>query len=1052
MKKIIKWFSENIVAANLFMVFILVSGYLTLPQIKMEVFPIPDLEIVSITVAYPGASPEEIEKSICTKIEENILGVESIKKIRSTAFENQGIVYVEILPGEDISKAKEEITTKVNMISTFPNETEIPLISQISPKSKVITVAVTGNIDEMSLSKISEKIRDKIARLDGITLTSLAGIKSKEISIEISENQLRKYKLTFDHIISAVRSSSIDLPGGKIESKGGEFLLKTEGQAATADDYSQITIITKSDGTRLKLGDIAIIKDGFIDYESELTFNGLPAKFIDIYRVGNQNALEISQTVRNFIDDANKTLPEGISLTSWDDESKFLRGRIDLLLKNAKLGFILVVLMLAIFLKPKLAFWISLGIPISFMGALWMLPYLDISINLLSLFTFILVLGIVVDDAIIIGENIYRYIEKGEDLKTAAVKGAHEVGVPVVFAVLTTIATFSPMLFVGGTVGRIWRIIPLVVIPTLIWSLIESLTILPAHLAHIKQKSSKIFFIRKISKAWASFQSKVEYGLNTIIKTKYKPLLEKSLRRPFLTISIFIAILLINIGIIGGGWLKFSFFPPIESDVIKADISFPIGTSIETTKEAISKIKNSSLKVNEFYQEEFNQDLFVNTISQAGYASINVTGQSSGPGGDEAGVITASPHRGQVVIELISGEEREVPVNEIINRWRDETGNIVGIKDMEFTSALFSSGAPINIQLIGSNFQELNEVTKEIKNQLKKYIGVFDIKDSFSAGKDELIVTLKPEAENYGLTNIYLAKQIRQAFYGEEIQTIQRGRDEIKVVTRYPKEDRIKISNLENMRIRTPDGREIPFKLVGAIEETISAPTITRIDRNRTVNITADVDISMSNSNEIVRDLEINLLPEILGDYPFIDFSLEGEQREQNDNLESLGNNYILSLILVYILLAIPFRSYIQPLVVMSAIPFGIIGAVIGHMLFGMNFSILSMIGIVALSGVVVNDSLVLVDFINRYKRQGYSTFDAALKSGQTRFRAILLTSITTFVGLTPLLLEKSLQAQFLIPMAISLGFGVLFSTFITLILVPNGALIIDNFRDKYFN
>jgi len=559
----------------------------------------------------------------------------------------------------------------------------------------------------------------------------------------------------------------------------------------------------------------------------------------------------------------------------------------------------------------------------------------------------------------------------------------------------------------------------------------------------IRNKSFNI-----VSKKWEKFQSKIEVGLKKIINNKYKPLLIKSIKNPFLTVSIFIFILLINIGLIGGGWLKFSFFPPIEGDVIIVDVNFPLGTPIDITSEAIDRIQKASVVTDKYFQDKIGQSLFVNTLTSVGYENINATGQSGGPGGS-AGVFTFSSHKGYIWAELISGEKREIAVSDIINKWRDEVGDILGVKDIQFKSNLFDSGEPIDIQLTGLNFNDLNIIVNKIKNHLKNYVGIFDIKDSYSDGKSQLNISILPEAENYGISNYSIASQVRQAFYGQEIQTIQRGRDEIKVNIRYPKEDRKKISNLENMSIRTPDGREIPFKLVGEIKESISSPSITRIDRKRAINITADVDITKANSNEIVRNLEENFLPELLKDYPYVNYSLEGEQRQQNENLESLANNYLLALILVYILLAIPFKSYIQPLVVMSAIPFGIIGAVIGHLLLGMNFSILSMIGIVALSGVVVNDSLVLVDFINRYHKQGYTIEEAAIESGQARFRPILLTSITTFVGLVPLLLEKSLQAQFLIPMGISLGFGVLFSTFITLILVPNGVIIIDQIRVK---
>ena len=1049
MKNIIKWFTENIVAANLFMILILVSGYITLPRILMEIFPAPVLDIVTITAPYPGASPEAIEKSVCSKIEENIIGIESVKIIRSISLENQCMVYVELISGDNIVKAKEEITTKINSITTFPANVEKPIVSELEIRSQVVQVAIYGNIDEESLTNLTNRIQDEISTLPNITLTSKAGIKEREISIEVSEKELKKYSLSYDYIISAIKSSSVDIPGGKIETSGNEYLIRTNAQANLGSEYGNITILTKLDGTRLKLKDIAKINDGFVENDASLDFNGMPTKLINVFRVGNQNAIEVSNTVNKYIKNVKSTLPQGVYIKSWNDESKILRGRIDLLLKNARLGLVLVLVVLALFLKPKLAFWVSLGIPISFMGALAMLPYLDVSINLLSLFTFILVLGIVVDDAIIVGENIYRHIEDGDDLLIAAKKGAHEVGIPVIFAVLTTIATFSPMLFVEGSVGRIWRIIPLVVIPTLFFSLVESLTILPAHLAHMKSKVPKFNFLYNLTTHWSSFQVKIENGLHHFINKKYTPLLKKSIQNPLLTISIFISILLLNIGLIGGGWLKFSFFPPIEGDVISIEVTYPLGTPIETTKEAINRIEKAATITDQYFQNTIDQKLFINTLTAVGYESRNISGQSAGPGGD-SGIFTFSSHKGYIWVELMSGEDRKIPVTDIINKLRQETGTIIGIKDIQFSSSIFDSGEPINIQITGLNTDELNNAVDEIKNHLQNYVGVFDIKDSYTDGKDELSIKLMPEAENYGITNYSLAKQVRQAFYGEEIQTIQRGRDEIKVNIRLPKEERKNISTLENMFIRTPDGREMPFRLVAKIENSISSPVITRINRKRAINITADVDISKANSNEIIKNLEDSFMPTLLKKFPYISYSFEGEQREQNENLESLKNNYILSLLIVYILLAIPFRSYVQPLIVMSAIPFGIIGAVIGHLIFGMNFSILSTIGIVALSGVVVNDSLVLVDFINRYTKTGYNINEAVIKAGRDRFRPILLTSITTFVGLMPLILEKSVQAQFLIPMAISLGFGVLFATFIILILVPNSVVLINKLQRYY--
>ena len=1050
MHKIIKWFVENIVAANLLMVLVLTAGLVTIPRIMMEIFPIALPDVVTVSIVYPGASPEEVEKSITSKVEEKIQGIESIKKISSISSENLSLINIELLPGQDISKSLDIIKTQVDGMTSLPEEAENPIVNQFSIESKVISVAVSGDIDEYSLTNLARSIQDEIILLDDVTLTSIDGIISKEIAIELSDKQLRKYNISFSDVVNAVKRSSIDLPGGKIETTRGEILIRTEGQALSGSDYSKISLITKSDGTRLRIGDVANVKDGFQDLGAKIYFNGNPSKIINVYRVGNQNALDISKSVRNYINMKNQTLPEKISLTTWDDESRLLKGRIDLLLKNARMGLILVVIVLALFLKPKLAFWVSIGIPISFMGALSMLPGLDVSINLLSLFTFILVLGIVVDDAIIVGENIYRHREKGIDPHLAATEGAHEVGVPVVFAVLTTMATFSPMLFVDGYVGRIWRIIPLVVMPTLVWSLIESLTILPSHLAHMKERKSKLLFFEYISKIWTRIQNKINIRLKNFINNKYIPLLKKSLKNPPLTISIFMFLLLVNLGIIGGGWLKFSFFPPIESDSIKANIVFPEGTPVEVTESAIKRLENAAFETKNYFIEksDANKNLFKNILSNIGFGKISQTNRSEPPGSN-TGISTINSNQGQIIIELAPGETRSMPIQDIVNKWRENTGNILGTKELVFESSIFSSGEPINIQLSGPSLFELQNVVGDVKEHLSNYSGVFDITDSYSSGKQEIKVSLLPEAENYGINNFILAKQIRQAFYGEEIQTIQRGKDEIKVVVRYPKSSRESLSNLDDLPLQSPDGREIPFKLVAQTDLSTGAPSILRINRNRSISITADVDPSAGNANMILEDLSSNYFPKKLKSHPLVSYSFEGEQREQNDNLISLGYNYLIALLVVYILLAIPFKSYLQPLIVMTAIPYGIIGAIFGHLIFGMNFTILSMIGMVALSGVVVNDSLVLVDFINRFRKKGYSAYEAALEAGPTRFRAVVLTSFTTFVGLLPLLLEKSVQAQFLIPMAISLGFGVMFSTLITLILVPNSYLYLESLKKK---
>jgi multidrug efflux pump subunit AcrB len=1016
----------------------------------MEVFPDIAIPIINVSVIYPGSSPEDVEESICVKIEEQVQGINGIKKITSTSNEGYGSVNVEVENGYDLDEVKDEVKSKVDGITSFPDGAEKPTVRSFEGQPEVITIAVHGRVDEASLLSIAEGIREEVSDLPSITQTRL-GKKPREISIEVSEETLQKYGLSFDFISNRIRASSMDVPGGAIETYDGEILIRSKGQAYTGEDFGSIPVLSMPDGSTLLLRDISEIKDGFQDVEYDIKFNSEPAYLIRVYRTGDQNALDIAENVHNYLKKKRPTMPPGISLSSMKDESVILRGRIDLLVENAALGLSLVLVVLALFLKPKLAGWVSLGIPISFMGGFWLLPIFDVSINMISLFTFILVLGIVVDDAIVVGENIHIFRKRGLKGPDAALEGAYQVAKPVIFAVLTTMVTFSPMILVEGALGKVWRIIPVVTIVVLIFSLIESLTILPAHLAHLKEDSpaKNNFF----SKWWNGVQQGIHNGLQMFIKNTYTPVLEWALKNRATTISIAISTFILSLGIVASGFLKFNFFPPLEADIVIATVEYPEGTPVSITKQGLERIEESAFKLKDSLEESYpEQKIFINMVSTAGDQPIK-TQSARGPGNLDATFFGS--HLAECVIELAPGEERPISTVEISKIWRDLTGPIPGVKQVEFESDLFSTGPPIEIKLSSVSREDLKKVTSILKDKLQTYAGVFDIKDSFSAGKDEIKLTLRPEAQNYGITMSSLARQVRQAFYGDEVQRIQRGRDEIKVFLRYPKNERVSLNNLEQMNVRVGNNIEVPLGQVAQGELASGYSTITRTDRKRSINIVADVDLTKANANEILAKFEKDHISPLLKDYPSVNYSFEGEQREQRDTLGSLFKNFALALFVVYVLLAVPFKSYLQPLIIMSAIPFGFTGAVIGHLVMGMNLAVLSIIGIVALSGVVVNDSLVMVDFINRYKREdGKSNLEAAMAAGPRRFRPILLTSVTTFVGLFPLLIEKSVQAKFLVPMAISLAFGVLFATLITLILVPTSYMVIEDIKGifyKYF-
>ncbi len=1040
MNTAIAWFVKNRVTANLLMFVVVVAGLISLARIKLEVFPEFSSDMITVSVVYLGATPEEAEEGICLRIEEAIQDLEGIKKITGTAAEGIGSVTVEVRAGFDDRRLLDDIKSRVDGITTFPHETEKPVIQEVIRRRQVINVAISGDVDEKSLKAIGEKIRDEVTDLPEISQVDLTIARPYEISIEVSEVALQRFGLTFDEVVQAVRRTSMDLPGGSIKTSGGEISLRTKGQAYKGLEFEKLTLRSFPDGTRLYLGDVATVVDGFAETDQAARFDGQPAVLVQVYRVGNESALEIADAVKDYVAITQARLPEGVHITTWQDDSLILKARLSLLLRNGRAGFVLVFLALALFLRLRLAWWVVVGMLISFFGAFWLMPYYDVSINLISLFAFILVLGIVVDDAIVIGENIYSHIERGKSGVRAAIEGTQEVATPVIFAVLTTVAAFSPLLSVPGNMGKIMRIIPIIVIATLLFSLLESLFILPSHLSHldIDRKSKPDMGLKKI---FRNFQDKFAAATQFFVDTRYRSTLDYALRWRYTTISIAVATLILTIALATGGWLKFTFFPRVEADNVVAFLTLPEGTSADVTAKAVKRIEESAKRL----QEELSDDR--KEVIKHVLASIGDQPFRKRQGAHGGPSVISSANIGEVNLQLTSAEDREITSSELARRWRQLTGPIPGAEELTFSSSLFSAGEAVNVQMAGTNYDELQLAANELKSRLAEYPGVFDIMDSYRAGKMEMKLKIKPEAEALGLTLADLARQVRQAFYGDEAQRIQRGRDDIRVMVRYPEAERKSLSDLANMRIRLPGGEEIPFPAAAEVTEGRGFASISRSDRKRTISITADVDLSVANANEIVADVTANVLPGILTRYPSIKYSLEGEQSEQQESMAGLAKGFVFALLLIYVLLAIPFRSYLQPFIVMSSIPFGVVGAIWGHILMGMDLTFLSVFGIVALTGVVVNDSLVMVDFVNRAREKNTYLIDAIKDAGVARFRPILLTSVTTFAGLTPLLLEKSLQAQFLIPMAVSLAFGVIFSTFITLILVPTLYFVLEDVK-----
>ncbi len=1028
MHGMINWFTRNSVAANLMMVTIVLWGLYSLQsRIPLEVFPSFELDVVNVRVPLRGASPVEIEESINIKIEEAIQDVEGIKQITSTASEGLGTVRVSAKSNADIDELIDDIEQRVDQISTFPTDAERPSVYRSERNREVISVIIAGDQSEKTLRALATQTRNELENLPNVSQVELSGVRDFELAIEISEQTLLEYNLSFAQVAAAIRDSSLDLSAGAIKTAGGEVLIRTEGQGYNAADFSNIVVISRDDGTRVTLADIASINDGFEENALQQSFNSRRSIEIDVFRSGSQSAITVANEVKEYIDGAQASLPDNVTIGYWRDRSRIVKARLATLNKSAMQGGLLVILLLALFLRSWVAFWVFIGVPVSFMGGLALMPEIGVTINLISLFAFILVLGIVVDDAIVTGENIYTHMRRNPNAVQAAIEGTQEVAIPVTFGVLTTVAAFMPLLMIEGVRGKIFAQIPMIVIPVLLFSLIETKLILPAHMKHLN------FHKKKRPNFFARIQHRIADGLEWAIRSIYQPALAACLRQRYLTISVFVGVAMIVFSLVSAGHVRFIFFPRIQSEVASASLTMPTGTPFDVTLQHIERINAAAVDLQNKYIDPSTDESVIE--------SIMATAGSAGGSG------TAS-NRGRVMFEITPPEERTLDVTsrQLIMEWRRSIGDIPGAKDINYRAEIGRGGSPVDIQLAGQDFEQLRSAAALIKDRLATYPGIQDITDSFESGKQEVKLDIKPAAEQLGLSLSDLAEQVRQAFFGFEVQTIQRDRDDVRVVVRYPSSERESLENLQSMRIQTADGVDVPFSEVAEATMGRGFSNIKRVDRRRTINITADADKENTDLEGIKRELRADL-PGMLERYPGMTFSLEGEAREQRDSFGSLRTGIYFVLAVIYALLAIPLRSYIQPVMVMLVIPFGVVGAILGHVIMGMNLSIMSYMGMLALSGVVINDSLVLVDYVNKRRAEGQSVFDAVRNAGVARFRAILLTSLTTFFGLMPLIFEKSTQAQFLIPMAVSLGFGILFATFVTLVLIPSNYMIMEDLK-----
>lgn len=1026
-KGLIAWFAGNHVAANLLMLFIIVAGLISVATIQKETNPDFESTEIEVNVPYLGAAPQEVEEGVVIKIEEAIQDVEGIIELRSDAFEGNGRVVAEVSVDADLNEVMNEIKIRVDAISTFPGLTEKPVVSKREFQQHVILIAIHGDMDEFTRKAIAQETRDELLQFSAVNKVEFLGDRPYEISIEVSEMTLRKFGLTMAEVSQAIKNSSVDMPGGTIKATGGDILLRTEGQVYTGQQFGQLVLRTFPDGTRLTLNDVATINDGFAEHDRFGRFDGKNTATLRVSAVGNQSELETAEVVKKFVADKAKSLPDGVEMDTWIDLSHYLSGRLSMMERNMWQGALLVFIVLSLFLRMKIAGWVIIGIPITFLGAFWLMPFWPVTMNTISLFGFIMVLGIVVDDAIIIGESIYTKIRADGHTLENVIAGAHRVAVPATFGVLTTIAAFAPMLFIGPPAGVFFEAMGLVVVLCLMFSLVESKFILPAHLASAKFKDvdeddlfrpqRRIGFLEKFPRFFTKINRRVQHGLHRVIDDYYRPLLEKAIDNRGVSIAGFLAILILTIGLITSGMVRIVVFPNIPGDFVQTTLTMQDGTAPQVRNATVEKIEGALLDLDREYRAEHPDSL---------------------PMIEHLGVFARGDNGAFMFLELPQDEDRPFEGTEVTKLWRERVGEIPGVKELTFESGgRIGGGAALSFRLSGSNNEALEAAAEELEVKLADYEGVFDIRNSSSSGSDEIRLGIKPEAEALGLTMASLGRQVRQAFYGEEAQRIQRGKDEIKVMVRYPREERRSIADLQNMRIRAPNGDEIPFQSVADVSFGQGYSSISRLNRERTVTVSADIDEEQVEPGEIIKSISTEFIPGLLARHPGVSYGLEGASEEEAELVRDLQIAAVAALFLIYALIAIPLRSYSLPLIIMSVIPFGIIGAVIGHLIMGKALSMFSFFGLIALSGVVVNDSLIMVDFIKKARAEGVPLKQAVIESGTGRFRAIILTSVTTAVGLMPILLERSVQAQYVIPTAISMCFGILFATVITLFLIP---------------
>jgi multidrug efflux pump subunit AcrB len=1013
----IAWMARNSIAANLLMFILLGGGLWSAVAIQKEVFPESQLDVVGITVGYPGASPSEVEQGILRPIEGAVRSVDGIQRIDSEAREGRGEVLIELVAGQNRMKAFQDIDQAVSRIRTFPEQIEQPEVRLLSEQREVMQVSIYGSIDVWALRKLAEQLRDTLLANEQITQVELRRVPQYVTHIEIPRQQLREYGLTLPDVADIIRTSSQDVAAGSVQTSAGEILLRVKARKQWADEFAKIEIVSGRDGPRVTLNDIATIRDGFEEVGFHSQFSQTPSVDLDIFRVGSQSPIDIANVVEKTMRDFESVLPPGVSWRIDRNNAEEFRRRLSLVMENAAMAVVIVFVILAIFLEFRLAFWVMMGMVVSFVAGILFLPWFGVSINMVSLFGFLVVLGIVVDDAVVVGENVYEKRQSTHNLEAAAVNGTQEVAAPVVFSILTNIVAFVPLMFIPGETGKFWGPLPVVVIIVLALSLLESLFILPAHLAHTRERTN-----RGGMTAWAH---RAQQGFSRLftrmVEIIYRPVLLFCLRFRYVTTCVALGLFLVVAGYATSAHMGMILMPEVSADEIEAGVRMPVGTTQDQSAEIARVVTEASLRM---FEEH-------NLYEVAEGIKTNVRGQDF------------------IDVEIVMRppDQRDMTANEVIELWRDSIGDLPGVDQVTFEAERGPGGGgrrDISVALSHSDIGVLEKAAKAFAARVEKFANVRDVSDNYNKGKAQYDFRLRPEGRALGLTDEALGEQLRGAFFGSLALRLLRGTNEVEVRVKLPEEQREDIHHLEDLIIRTPSGAEVPLLDVADLQKDIAFSRINRRDGRRAIRVSMDIEPKRA-ITQVITAIRTEALPELRRDYPGITWSFEGSDAEMRRATSALWGYFGLALAVIYSLLAVAFRGYVQPLIVLVAIPFGIVGAVLGHIWLGYDISLVSLMGVIALSGVVINDSLIMIDYANRRRKQDANAFDAISQAGVRRFRPILLTTLTTFGGLMPLIFEKSLQAQYIIPMAISLGFGILFSTAIILVLIPCLYLILED-------